>query len=124
MTATTVPRTAWGVKLGTNLIGGLTLAGAGLMMLLANWPGLIKLAGFVAAAAAFVASENWRHPERMKAATPFVMFTTVPAAALVALMWPLAMPGERLLTVALVAGTSVTYCVASVLAWRYAPRGR
>jgi hypothetical protein len=124
MTATAVPKPSFSVRIGTNVVGALLIVGVGLMMALANWPGLIKLAGFVTAALAFVAVENWKHPERMTAWTPFAGFVAVPAAALVAVFWVFALPGERVLTVAIIAGASLVYCAASLLAWRYAPRSR
>lgn len=122
MTSHATTRPGLGVRIGTNLAGALLLIGGALLMATSGWPGLIKLAGFVGLALGFIASECWRHPERMSPGTPWVGFLAIPGAALVALLWPLALPGEQIATVAIVAGAAIAYCAATLLSRAHARR--
>jgi hypothetical protein len=108
------------VRLGTTLARGLVVVGGMALMMLTNWPGLAKIAALMTLALGYCAVEAWRH--RRSSTTAGALWAAPAALAittLMAVLWPLALPGERVLTVVVVAGAGLAYSVAVAVALRH-----
>jgi hypothetical protein len=109
-----------GIRVGDWLASVLLSVGAFVLMSLAHYPGLIKLAGLIAVAFGMIAAECRRHGADRS--LHLVGPAAVAGTGAVALVWP-ALPGEQVATVAIVAGLAVAHSVNVELVLRRARRG-
>lgn len=110
-------------RIGAGLAEGLIALGGMALMMLSTWPGLLKLAALLSLALGFIAADSWRRRGESTAGALWAGPAALAGAALTALLWPLAMPGERILTVGIVAGAAAVFTVAVLLALRTRPGG-
>ena len=125
MSTTTSTHTTVSVPLGERLTAGLMLLGSFLLMSAAHWPGLIKVAGVLAVAFAIVCRWEWREPAETEARNHAAGLAAVAGTVLLAISWPLALPGERLVTVAVVAGLALAHSAnVELVRWHVRRGGR
>lgn len=110
------------VRIGTTLTVVLGTVAMFAAMTLMHYPGLIKLAGLLAVAFAAICTQEWRDPAATSSAVHFIGPCAVLATVAVAAVWP-ALPGEQIVTVAIVAGLSIAHSVNLALVRRHAKGG-
>jgi hypothetical protein len=111
MSHATSARRPLAVRAGANLTAALGTIGAFLAMTLAHWPGLIKIAGLLAVAFALICRQEWREAAETRRHAHLAGLAALAGTALLALLWPLALPGEQLATIGIVAGLAIAHSV-------------